>query len=59
MGNSSEEYYHNKGQEDFAKGVYERPDSPIDLLHESSDEFVSNCEAYDKGYENAKEQSGE
>ncbi|MBI5874581.1 MAG: hypothetical protein HZB81_01835 [Deltaproteobacteria bacterium] len=57
MGKNSKEHYHDKAEQDFSKGKYEKPSGPLDLFTKSGDKFVSDCEAYDKGYKNAKEQS--
>ena len=57
MTESSKKYYHNKAEKDYSEGRYEKPSGPIDLVAKSSDRFVDDCNAYDKGYDNAKKQS--
>lgn len=49
------EYYHNKGQEDYPD--YDPPKkNVICFMFEGYDELELECiEAYDKGWENAKE----
>jgi len=56
MGKSSKDQ-HNKGEQDFGKGKCEPPNGPLNLISKSSNEFVEDVKAYEKGYENAKRQS--
>lgn len=50
-------YYHNRGQEDFPKGVYDPPNT--DLAHEIfgySKNDLEEIKNYKEGYNNAKKQ---
>lgn len=57
---SNTEHYHNKGQEDAARGKYEPPHGMVeDLTTWSSDAMRKMAEenkAYDEGWRHAKDQ---
>jgi hypothetical protein len=59
MGNDNKEYYHDKAEQDYQKGKYEKPSGPNDLFTKSSEDFIDDCEAYDKGWDNAKKQDSD
>jgi hypothetical protein len=60
MGISSEEkqHYHNKGEQDFRKHEYDPPLHAVDSLLPGglSEASIERQEAYDAGYNNARDQ---
>lgn len=56
----SKEYYHNKGQEDYSRGRYEKPHGILDEFLRWSEsgmrEVREDNSAYDSGWGHAKSQ---
>lgn len=49
-------HYHNKGQEDYAKGDYDPPNDTIIHFFDTREYEQDQRDAYRAGWENAKDQ---
>lgn len=60
ISSEAKQYYHNKGEQDFSEGEYKPPTTPMNTLGGilMTQSAVERQQAYDKGYDNAGNQSG-